>query len=231
MGVGTAASFKRLGDGVYSADGTMLYFTDSFAHKILQMRLSDKLVTTLAGSGKEGSADGKGEAASFSCPCGIVMGPNGMLLVVDSGNYKIRRVCTATAEVTTVAGSGEQQSEDGVGTAASFNGPDSLALSPDQKTLFVSDFDECKIRQVQLDGWAVTTLAGSGEEKSEDGTGAAASFDRPWGLALSLDGKLIIIIIIPLLVTAPPSRTRRCCRVIATCQVRQVNFFIFFFDF
>ena len=58
MGAGLVASFKGPYDAAYSPDGTLAYITDCKAHKILKLRLSGMLVTTLAGSGEEGSADG-----------------------------------------------------------------------------------------------------------------------------------------------------------------------------
>ena len=77
-------------------------------------------VTTFAGSGSEGSADGTGTAASFNLPSDITSdGTN--FYVADHANFLIRKIVIASAVVTTFAGSGERGGyADGTGTGASF---------------------------------------------------------------------------------------------------------------
>lgn len=57
-------------------------------------------VTTLAGSGARGRADGAGAAAAFEWPTSVVVGLDGRAVVVDM--EVLRLVNTATASVTTV---------------------------------------------------------------------------------------------------------------------------------
>ena len=96
------------------------------------MEVATGAVTTLAGSGAEGSADGVGGAAEFYRPAGIAISPDGgALFVADFCNHKIRRVEVATGAVTTVAGSGAFGSADGVGGAAEFAHPATVAVSPE----------------------------------------------------------------------------------------------------
>jgi len=54
-------------------------------------------VTTVAGSGALGDADGEGRAASFRGPGSLALDCSGNLYVADTGNYKIRRVAVAEA--------------------------------------------------------------------------------------------------------------------------------------
>ena len=64
--------------------------------------------------------------------CGIALSPDGSaLFLADFGGHKILRVEVATGAVTTLAGSGENGDADGVGDAAQFHFPHSLAVSPD----------------------------------------------------------------------------------------------------
>ena len=78
----------------------------------------------------------------------------------------------------------EQPQEGGAVTTFAFTGegaeemaaPRDLVFSLDGKLLFVADYYGHKIRVVNVGDGTVTTLAGSGEEDSEDGVGAAASF-------------------------------------------------------
>jgi sugar lactone lactonase YvrE len=107
-------------------------------------------VTTLAGSGSPGSADGTGTAASFRGPIGLAVGSSGNVYVADYGNQKIRRI-TSTGTVTTLAGSGSPGSADGTGAAASFNLPTGVALDY-AENLYVADSGNNKIRKIALRG-------------------------------------------------------------------------------
>ena len=100
---------------------------------------------------------------------GIALSPDGKQLFFADVSCKIRVVNLADGAVSTLAGSGIRQSEDGVGLGASFAEAKGLALSPDGKQLFVADWGGNKIRVVNVADGTMTTLAGSGEGKSEDG--------------------------------------------------------------
>ena len=65
----------------------------------------DGTVSTLAG-GREGFADGKGEAAAFHTPSGIALDHLGNLYVADTGNHAIRKI-GPDGTVTTLAGTPE----------------------------------------------------------------------------------------------------------------------------
>eukprot|EP00947_MAST-08B_sp_MAST-8B-sp1_P002354 g2354.t1 len=194
-GVGAGASFFYPAGLALSPDGKRLFVAENGGNKIRVVNVAGGAVTTLAGSGEAESEDGVGAAASFQNPVGLALSLDGkQLFVSEEDGHKIRVVNVADGAVTTLAGSGESKSEDGVGAAASFSNPAGLALSPNGKQLFVADFESHIIRAMNVADRAVTTLAGSGEEGSEDGVGAAASFNRPADLALSPDGKQLFVV-------------------------------------
>ena len=112
-GTGTAASFGH--PAGITSDGTNLYVTDQNTHKIRKIVISTGVVTTFAGSGSAGSANGTGASASFNKPRGITTDGTD-LYVNDESSYKIRRIAIATRVVTTSAGSGSAASIDGTGT-------------------------------------------------------------------------------------------------------------------
>ena len=175
-----------------SPNGSAAFVADDTNHEIRRVELATGAVTTLAGSGEAGDADGVGDAAEFFGPNGIAISPDGSaLFVADFSNHKIRRVEVATGAVTTLAGSGEDGDADGVGAAAEFCYPNGIAISPDSSALFVADFSNHKIRRVEVATGAVTTLAGSGEEGDADGVGDTAQFNGPLDLAISPDGSAL----------------------------------------
>jgi sugar lactone lactonase YvrE len=158
------------------------------------------VVTTLAGTaGEWGSADGTGAAARFANPTGVAVDASRTVYVADFGTSTIRKV-TAAGVVTTLAGAaGQYGSADGTGAAARFGnryhgvdrwyeaGPSSVAVDA-SGTVYVADTLNGTIRKVTAAG-VVTTLAGTaGPYGSADGTGAAARFNCPQGVAVSASG-------------------------------------------
>ena len=65
-------------------------------------------VTTVAGNGKVGFADGVGDAARFYHPNGIEVDRQGLIYVADTWNHCIRRVQPADGTVSTLCGKGEE---------------------------------------------------------------------------------------------------------------------------
>jgi sugar lactone lactonase YvrE len=150
------------------------------------------IVTTLAGvAGKVSSADGTGGAARFGSTAGVAVDSTGNLYVADGGNSTIRKV-TPAGVVTTLAGTAHTQgSADGTGAAARFNFPIGVAVDA-AGNLYVADQGNSTIRKVTPAG-VVTTLAGSpGMEGSADGTGAAARFNFPTGVAVDGAGNVFV---------------------------------------
>ena len=176
-GTGTAATFNQPYDG--TVDNGNLYVTEFGNHLIRKIVISSGVVTTFAGTGSRGSADGTGTAASFNFPQGITNdGTN--LFVADVGNHLIRKIVISSGVVTTIAGTGSAGNADGTGTAASFNAP---GITNDGTNLFVADRRNNTIRKVVISTGVVTTLAGTaGTSGTTDGTGTAALFNYPAGI-------------------------------------------------
>jgi uncharacterized protein YjdB len=132
-----------------------IYVADTANHKI-RIITPNNVISTLAGSGSAGSANGKGTAASFNLPKGVAVDANGNVLVADTNNHLIRKI-SPSGVVTTLAGSGNFAYADGTGSAASFAYPNKLTL--DQSgNLYVADTYSNTIRKVTSAG-VVTTIA------------------------------------------------------------------------
>ncbi|WP_198674075.1 SMP-30/gluconolactonase/LRE family protein [Chitinophaga alhagiae] len=186
-GTGVGATFNEPSGITLSPDGH-LYVSDLQNHKVRRVTTAG-VVTTIAGSGTLGFADGTGAAASFNYPIGITADAAGNLYVADRYNHRIRKV-TPAGVVTTFAGSGAAGSTNATGTAASFNNPVGVCISPDG-TLYVGDYGNHLVRKITTAG-VVTTLAGSGSAGSANGTGTAASFNNPFGVSTDLGGNVYV---------------------------------------
>lgn len=177
---GSRASARFNSPSGITTDGSSLYVTDLINSTVRKIAIATDEVTTLAGTaGTYGSANGTGVSATFKYPSGIAT--DGTNLYVSDSYSAIRKVHLATGSVTTLAG-GNIGSADGVGTEAGFNGP--IGVTTDGTHVFVADYGNHTIRKIVIATGVVTTLAGSaGIPGSADGTGAAALFKNPTGVA------------------------------------------------
>jgi sugar lactone lactonase YvrE len=148
--------------------------------------------TTLAGTpSNAGSADGASSAAQFENPNGVAVDSEGNVYVADLGNNTIRKI-TPGGVVTTLAGTpGVSGSADGTGGAAQFAKPSGVAVDS-LGNVYVADSFNNTIRKISSGG-AVTTLAGTpGIVGSADGSGGAAQFNRPGGVAVDGTGNVYV---------------------------------------
>ncbi|HVU25414.1 MAG TPA: immunoglobulin domain-containing protein [Opitutus sp.] len=191
-GTGPAARFDAPGGLAVSAPGDV-YVADT-GNDTIRRITSAGVVTTFAGAaGLAGSADGSGAAARFNAPMGIAMGPDGILYVADTGNHTIRKI-TSGGVVSTLAGlAGNSGSADGAGTAARFNGPQAVAVDG-AGNVYVADTRNNVIRKITSAG-VVTTWAGAPGVFNggwADGTGSAAKFWYPAGVAADAAGNVYV---------------------------------------
>jgi hypothetical protein len=182
-GTGSAALFKYPNGVAVDATGNV-YIADESNHTIRKIT-SGGVVTTLAGTaGSQGSTDGTGSAARFASPAGVAADVEGNVYVADRANHSIRKI-TSGGVVTTLAGSSASDtgSSDGAGSSARFWAPRSVAVD-DRGTVYVADTANHTIRKI-TPGGEVSTLAGTaGSLGSTDGTGSAARFYQPRGVAV-----------------------------------------------
>ena len=150
-----------------------------------------------AGSGTGytfGSTDGTGTSARFNKPYGITIDASGNLYVSDTGNNTIRKI-TSAGVVTTIAGTaGSSGSTDAAGSSARFNSPWDIDIDA-AGNLYVADRGNILIRKLTNSSgtYTVSTIAGTaGSSGSTDGTGSAARFNAPTGLAVDAFGYVFV---------------------------------------
>ncbi|MCI0372471.1 MAG: hypothetical protein L0214_14150, partial [candidate division NC10 bacterium] len=172
------ARFKFPRDVVADAAGN-LYVADTGNFRVRRIDAQGN-VATLAGSGAFGGADGPGPTATFGFLSGIALAPDGTVTVTDAVYHKLRQIAP-DGTVSTLTGTGTAGFKDGDAASAQFFFP--TGLHRDQAgNLDIADTGNHLIRRLTPEG-QVVTLAGTGLKGSADGTGAAASFHFPLGLA------------------------------------------------
>ncbi len=187
---GAAALFQYPGSIAMDGAGN-LYVADASSNTIKKITTAG-VVSTLAGSaGQAGSQDGTGDSARFNQPSGVTSDAAGNLYVSDTGNALIRKV-TPAGVVTTVAGSATARGNaDGAGSAATFGSPSGIAIDS-AGNVYVADSFNATIRKITSAG-VVSTLAGSaGNRGSVNGTGSAALFNYPNGVAVDAAGNVYV---------------------------------------
>lgn len=174
-----------------------LLIADSTNYKIQKIDGRTFQPSYLAGTGQNVYKDGPQIAAGL-CPWALFTDLQGGIIFADSSgrprtdeflynSVRIRRLYNG--QVTTLAGSASKGKSDGVGTFASFDDPRYLVQDPSDNTIYVSDFNNHRVRALRLEVsglWNVTTLAGS-VYGFLDGFGTNARFDTPRGIAVNGD--------------------------------------------
>jgi sugar lactone lactonase YvrE len=176
-GPGASARFSKLMGLAVDAGGNV-YVADGFNNRIRRVA-PDGVVSTVAGSGTAGFADGPGDVAEFHTPQGIAVDARGVLFVADSANHRVRQIA-ADGTVSTVSGCCAVIDIKGIAVDA-------------RGTIFVStgQFDY-RILKVSTDG-TVVTLAGSSKDGYADGPGDAALFSQVLdGLAVDAGGTVYV---------------------------------------
>ena len=174
-GVGPLASFNTPSALAIDQDGN-LYVADTSNNRIRKIT-PEGVVTTVAGDGTAGYADGPAARAQFNGPIGVAVDANGHLYIADTYNDRIRRIST-DGQVTTVAGAGQPGYADGQGAMALFDTPCGVAVTSDGSVI-VADTGNRQLRKITADG-NVSTLQ------------ANTDLSRPTGLAATHDGFLYV---------------------------------------
>ena len=217
-GIGTAGSgdgdlavaqFRNPFGVAFDAPRNLLYVSDQNNQTIRKIDLgqpttSAAYITTFAGtSGVGGYLSGASlTVALFNTPRGIAVDSLGDVYVADSGNFTVRKI--SGGFVTTIAGHPFTPfldgCDDGPGGSARFSalfafspfgGPTGVAVD-NFFNVYVTDQGNHTIRKITPAG-NVTTLAGLAHASgSTDGTGSAALFNSPAGIAVDGAGRLYV---------------------------------------
>ena len=151
-------------------------------------------ITTVAG-GTDFVGDGlKGVQAALAWPFSTAF-VRGGLLIVDRGNNRVRRYDWRSRVITTIAGTGDQESsgDGGPAVAASLNRPTD-ALVDRAGNIFIAEFGGQRIRMIAAATGIISTVAGTGQPgfSGDGGPAVDAILGQPFDLALDPQGRLLV---------------------------------------
>jgi DNA-binding beta-propeller fold protein YncE len=136
----------------------VLYIAMAGLHQIWTLSLVTNTLEIFAGCGEEGLVDGASWNACFAQPAALCIIGHA-LYVVDAGSSAIRAIDLNTRHVTTLVGKGlfEFGDTDGVGPAASFQYPLDIKADQTQKSLWIADTYNNKIRKIRVENKLVSS--------------------------------------------------------------------------
>lgn len=145
-------------------------------------------VSTFAGDGVNGHANGSLLNARFGSIMGICVLQNGDIYVAEYGN-RIRKISGGT--VSNYSGNGLPGSTNGSLTASRYNVPTEITGGINNN-IFILDRFNHKIRNVDLGGATVTDFAGTGISGLQNGQALSARFNRPYDFCVDSIGNIFI---------------------------------------
>ncbi len=163
-----------------------IFVADTYNDRIRKVSAGGE-VSTIAGAGLPGLADGQSGVALFDTPCGIAVDGQGNLFVADTGNDAIRKI-TPQGDVSTIAGASS------AGNAPQASDPEldrpvGIAVTHDS-FLFVASQGNGKIHRITPEG-EITEYAGH-TSGFRNASGRAARFNGPSGIAVDREGNLYV---------------------------------------
>jgi len=168
-----------------------LYIADHLNNRV--RRVSNGVITTVAGNGMQGynGDNGPATSAQLAQPSGVAVDAAGNLYIADSYNNSVRKVSNGI--ITTVAGTGNPgySGDNGPPAVAQLNQPIDV-LVDDTGNLYIADFGNGRVRKVS--GGLITTVAGNGTccYSGDGGPATSAQLNTPNALAIDASGNLYI---------------------------------------
>jgi uncharacterized repeat protein (TIGR01451 family) len=190
-GPAASASFNYP-QGLALDSSSNLYIVDANNNRV--RRVSNGIVTTLAGNGIAGFSGDNGSAANaqLNSPRRIALDGAGNLYIADTGNQRVRKVST-TGIITTVAGNGSTGfNGDNIQAITAALNPTGLAVDSPGTNLYIADASGSRVRKVS--GGIISTAVGTGTA-GFNGDGLAPTstqLRRPLHVAVDSSGNLYV---------------------------------------
>lgn len=182
-----AASFRAPLDVVVSSEG-VIYVADAINHRI--RKIAGGQVTAFAGRGVGDTTSGSGLFAGFVLPSQLAIDAANNIYTLDLDDPRVRKISPA-AYVSVYAGKEVEGFVDGRADTAQFGEEASGITIDEQGTIYVSDYENRRIRKISTTG-EVSTIAGNGKTGFVNGKADSAQFFSPGGIVIDKQGNLFI---------------------------------------
>ena len=196
-GYAASASFNEVYGIVFDNTNTYLYISDYGNFVIRRVLMSTNIISLYAGTpGSYGSSGDGGAAtnAKFYYAHTMAFDSSNNVYVADYGNFKVRKITSASSIVSTFAGSGSLGSsgDGGLATSAALSSPRGIAIDKTSTYLYISDTENYRLRRVSLATNIITAFAGIGTLgfSGDDGAAMNAKLSYPEGMAFDSSGNL-----------------------------------------
>ena len=208
-GTGSAVRFSDVTDMAASSDGETLYLVDRNNHRIRKLNVLTGETTYITGAGEINAYNsnngyqeggpcpdtfeaGVAGCAYFNRPTGIALSPDEQTLYIAEGsNNRIRGVNVETGHTFHIAGTGDAGYVNGFGPWAKFNGPFTLAIADDGRTLYIADKYNHSLREINLETKNVITLVNAnGLPGYQEGDVSQAKLFIPEYIEMGADGDI-----------------------------------------
>ncbi len=167
-----------------------------FCSLLLTLAGNAQIISTIAGNGIQGYTGDGGIATSAQlfAANGVTIDGSGNIYIADN-NGTIRKVTASTGIISTVAGNATSgYSGDGsAATSAALNNPKGLALDA-SGNIYIADFNNCRIRKVNVSSGIITTVAGNGTagNSGDGGPATLAKLYCPTSVSIDAGGNIYI---------------------------------------
>jgi protein gp37 len=184
--------------GVHADASGNLFIADTYNHRIRKVNGKTGIITTIAGTGAKGFSGDGGPAASarFRYPFSLYVDSAGNIYIVDTFNYRIRKVDGQTQLISTVAGNGDAKflGDGGLAIEASIMKAYDVAVDK-EGNLYIADTHSHCIRKVDAATGIINTVVGQGTKAGFSGDGGLATealLNTPTGLSVDASGNIYV---------------------------------------
>jgi gliding motility-associated-like protein len=165
-----------------------IYICDSDNSRIRKVNQTTGIITTYIGIGNNGVSNGDGGLATQAAilyPADVKFDHHGNLLFVEVNvgfTCRLRKVDTTSGIISTMAGSDKNQTTGDGGAAinASLTDPSSVCVDRNNN-IFITQFDDSRIRKIDAITGIITTVAGKGTSgfSGDGGSALNAEMNKP----------------------------------------------------
>jgi RHS repeat-associated protein len=171
-----------------------LFIAEANSHRVRKVDRTG-IITTFAGTGQYGFSGDGGPAvqAQLRNPCAVAVDQWGNIFIVDTANFRIRKVDT-NGMIITVAGNGQNAftGDGGPAILASLHNPQGLAVD-NSGNIYIGELYSRRVRKVDPNG-IISTFAGNGDYQfsGDGGPAIQAGIAGPSGIAVAPSGNIYI---------------------------------------